>query len=146
VRSELRAALTGAHGSGTYTRLAEVGIGFSRTGQLTLNEAQLSEALQADPDAVARLFADEATGAFAAVSTLVENYTTADGLVPDARVRLTDEISKLGTRIADMEARLAIRREALRRQFMAADQAMSRLTAQSGALAGFGNRLSSSRP
>ena len=79
------------------------------------------------------------------ITTLVKNYTTADGLVPDARTRVADEISRLGNRIADMEARLAIRREALRREFMAADQAMSRLNAQSGAIAGFGASLRSNQ-
>jgi flagellar hook-associated protein 2 len=120
-------------------------MGFTRTGQLTLDEAQLAEALQTNPDAVASLFADATTGAFASIRTLVTSYTTADGLVPDARMRLTDEITRLGARIADMEARLAIRREALRREFTAADQAMSRLNSQSGALAGFSASLNSNR-
>jgi len=145
VRNELRAALSDAYGTGTYTRLAEVGLGFTRTGQLELNEGLLAEAMQADSGAVASLFADATGGAFAEISSLVKNYTTADGVVPDARTRLADEISRLGTRIADMEARLALRREALRREFTAADEAMSRLTSQSGALAGFGARLNSTR-
>ena len=57
-------ALTAAYGSGAYTRLAEVGLGFTRTGQLELDEDILAEALQADPDAVASLFADATDGAF----------------------------------------------------------------------------------
>lgn len=145
VRGELRAALTAAYGTGAYTRLAEVGLGFTRTGQLTLDEDLLTEAMQSNPTAVQNLFADATTGAFASITALVKTYTTADGLVPDARTRVTDEISRLGQRIADMEARLAIRREALRREFMAADQAMSRLNAQSGAIAGFRSSLGSSQ-
>jgi flagellar hook-associated protein 2 len=145
VRNELRMALTSQYGTGDYTRLAEVGIGFTRTGELTLDEAILDEALQDNPDAVTSLFADATTGAFASIQTLVKTYTSADGHLPDARTRLTDEISRLGVRIADMEARLAIRREALRREYSAADQAMSRLNSQSGALAGFGASLNSSK-
>jgi len=145
VRGELRLALTAAYGTGTYTRLAEVGLGFTRTGQLTLDEDLLTEAMQSDPGAVESLFADATNGAFASITTLVKNYTTADGLVPDARTRVADEISRLGNRIADMEARLAIRREALRREYMAADQAMSRLNAQSGAIASFRASLGSNQ-
>lgn len=144
LRNELRSILTAAHGSAAYTRLGEVGLGFTRTGALTLDEAQLSAALQNDPDAVAALFGDPTTGAFSAVDALVENYVRADGLVPEARARITDEISRLGARITDMESRLATRRETLRKEYMAADQIMSRLSSQSGALAGFGARLSSS--
>lgn len=145
VRNELRTALTAEYGTGDYTRLAEIGLGFTRTGELTLDEAQLEEALQSNPDAVTSLFSNATTGAFASIETLIKTYTSADGHLPDARTRLTDEISRLGQRISAMEARLAIRREALRREFSAADQAMSRLNSQSGTLAGLGASLSSSR-
>ena len=52
LRQALRGTLLGAHGSGVYTRLAEIGIGFTRTGELTLNRAALTEALTADATAV----------------------------------------------------------------------------------------------
>ncbi len=43
-----------------------------------------------------------------------------------------------------MQARLAVRRAALQREFIAADEAMSRLQGQSGSLASFGQNLTSS--
>jgi hypothetical protein len=58
LRGSLRDALLGAHGSGTLTRLAEVGLGFTRTGQLTLDRSALTAALNANPAAVQSLFAD----------------------------------------------------------------------------------------
>jgi flagellar hook-associated protein 2 len=142
VRNQLRTALTAAYGDTGFTRLAEVGLGFTRSGKLALDEERLAEALATDPGAVSTLFADPADGAFTNIETLIETYTLAGGLVSDARTRLTDEIARVGTRIATLEAQLAIRREALQREFMAADQAMSRLTNQSSALARIGSGMS----
>jgi flagellar hook-associated protein 2 len=141
VRNQLRNALTAEYGEDGYTRLAEVGLGFTRSGKLTLDEDALAEALAEDPAAVSTLFADATTGAFTEIEILVETYTLAGGLVSDARTRLTDEIARLGNRISVMEAQLAIRREALQREFIAADQAMSRLSSQSTALARLGAGL-----
>jgi flagellar capping protein FliD len=99
--------------------------------------------LAADPEAVATLFTDESAGAFGAIKTLVDEYTATGGFVPDARTRLSAEIARVGRRIDDMQARLAIRRAALQREFIAADQVMSRLNSQTGALASFGSALTS---
>jgi flagellar hook-associated protein 2 len=141
LRSSLRDALLGAHGTGTFTRLAEVGLGFTRTGQLTLDQSKLTEALNSDPAAVQSLFADSTTGAFGSVNSLVDEYTNAAGFLPDAQSRLTDEISRVGRQIDDMSARLAIRRAALQQEFTAADQAMAQLNSQKTSLSGFSNDL-----
>jgi flagellar hook-associated protein 2 len=146
LRNELRAALSDEYGSGPYTRLAEVGVGFTRTGKLELNETALREAITADPDAVTTLFSHGTTGAFGALEGLVDAYIEADGHVPDARARLTDELSRLGTRIASMEASLALRRQALQREYAAADAAMARLNAQAGTITNLGLALRSTKP
>ena len=61
-----------ASGTGTYTRLAEVGIGFTRTGELKLDKARLNDALTNDPAALASLFGDSSTGVFGTVSTVID--------------------------------------------------------------------------
>ena len=63
---------------------------------------------------------------------------------PGARSRVSDELSRLGKRIDDMQARLAIRRTALQREFIAADQAISRLNGQMQALSSFSTNLTRS--
>jgi flagellar hook-associated protein 2 len=141
LRSTLRDALLGAHGTGTFTRLAEIGLGFTRTGQLTLDQDKLTEALDSDPAAVQSLFADSTSGAFGSVNTLLDEYTDAGGFLPDAQTRLTDEISRVGRQIDDMSARLAIRRTALQQEFTAADQAMAQLNSQKTSLSSFSNDL-----
>jgi flagellar hook-associated protein 2 len=141
LRSSLRDALLGAHGTGTFTRLAEIGLGFTRTGQLTLDQDKLTEALDTDPAAVQSLLADGTTGSFGSVNTLLDEYTAAGGFLPDAQSRLTDEISRVGRQIDDMSARLAIRRTALQQEFTAADQAMAQLNSQKTSLSSFSNDL-----
>jgi flagellar hook-associated protein 2 len=144
LHGSLRDALLGAHGSGTLTRLAEVGLGFTRTGQLTLDRSALTAALNANPAAVQSLFADASSGAFGAINSLVDHYTDAGGFLPDARTRLSDEIARVGRQMDDMSARLAIRKAALQQEFTAADQAMTQLNSQKSSLASFSSDLISS--
>jgi flagellar hook-associated protein 2 len=134
----------GAHGSGTLTRLAEVGLGFTRTGQLTLDRSALTAALNSNPATVQSLFADASSGAFGAINSLIDNYTDAGGFLPDARTRLSDEIARVGRQMDDMSARLAIRKAALQQEFTAADQAMTQLNSQKSSLASFSSDLISS--
>jgi flagellar hook-associated protein 2 len=146
LRGSLRNALVTLQGSGTYKNLAEVGIGFNRTGQITVNASALKEALAADTGAVRDLFTNTATGAFTSVGHILDEYTQSGGFVPDARARITDQISRIGKRSDDLAARLAVRRAALQREFIAADQAMSRLKSQQGALSSFSTNLISNAP
>lgn len=141
LRSSLTDALLGAHGTGTFTRLAEIGLGFTRTGQLTLDQSQLTDALNSDPASVQSLLADSTTGVFGSVNTLLDEYTDGGGFLPDAQSRLTDEISRVGRQIDDMSAQLAVRKAALQQQFTAADQAIAQLNSQSTSLSGFNNSL-----
>ena len=144
LRGSLRDALLGAHGSGTLTRLAEVGLGFTRTGQLTLDRSALTAALNSNPATVQSLFADASSGAFGAINALIDHYTDAGGFLPDARTRLSDEIARVGRQMDDMSARLAIRKAALQQEFTAADQAMTQLNSQKSSLASFSSDLISS--
>ena len=141
LRSSLRDALLGAHGAGAFTRLPEVGLGFTRSGQLTLDQSQLTEALNSDPASVQSLFADSTTGVFGSVNSLLDEYTNAGGFLPDAQTRLSDEISRVGRQIDDMSAQLAVRRAALQQEFTAADQAMAQLNSQKTSLSSFSNDL-----
>lgn len=144
LRGSLRDALLGAHGTGAVTRLAEVGLGFTRTGELTLDRSALTAALDSNPAAVQALFADSTTGAFGSIDSLIDNYTDAGGFLPDARTRLSDELARVGRQMDDMSARLAIRKAALQQEFTAADQAMTQLNSQKSSLSSFSSDLISS--
>jgi flagellar hook-associated protein 2 len=142
LHADLRAAVLGAHGSGTLTRLAGVGIGFDRTGHMKL-DASVFDAVVADsPTAAQELFggANGTSGAFDDLATLLSTYTSADGLVRDARSRVTEQVQKVASRIDALDAQLLIRRNTLQREFIAADQAMQRLQSQVGSLSSLGNQ------
>ncbi len=136
LRSGLRDALLDEYGTGTITRLAGVGIGFDRVGKMTLNEDLFDDAVAADPTGVQQLFAGTGggAGAFDALSSLVATYTDVDGLVKDAQARLSEQVKQMTKRIDLLDAQLLRRRNSLQQEFIAADQAMSRLTAQVGSL------------
>ena len=74
------------------------------------------------------------SGAFTALSTTIDTYTTAGGLLPTAQSRLDDQVSKIGHRIDEYEVRLAARREALQKEFTAADLAIKQLNNSLGQL------------
>ena len=82
-----------------------------------------------------------APGAFKAIGTMLDSYTQANGFLSGARQQLTSQVSRLTEQVSDMQARLAVRRASLQQEFIAADQAMSRLKAQSGTLASLGGTL-----
>ncbi len=137
LRNNLRAELVGAHGSATVTHLAEVGIEFTRDGRLKLDQARFDEAVAKNGADVRQLFAGTG-GAFPAVTAMLDSYTNAAGQISSAKDRLNKQIDAMDAQIASMQVRLALQREALQREFTAADAAMSRLKNQAGALANLG--------
>ncbi|ODS53894.1 MAG: hypothetical protein ABS36_11855 [Acidobacteria bacterium SCN 69-37] len=137
LRGNLRSALLGAHGAGAYGHLAEVGVEFTRDGTLKLDRAKFDAALSSNPDDARALFAGP-DGAFPAVDTMLAEYTDTTGLLSSARDRINKQITLMDGQILAMQARLAIQRDALQRQFTEADAVMSRLKSQSGALSNLG--------
>jgi flagellar hook-associated protein 2 len=142
--SDLRSAILGEHGSGTVTRLAAVGIGFDRTGLMTVDSKAFNDAVNADPSTVQELFAGAADGstdgAFDDLSSLVSNYVDSGGLVSKAKDRIDDQVKNISNRMDVMDAQLTIRRNALQKEFIAADQAMSQLNSQVSSLSSLQNQ------
>lgn len=137
LRNSLRAELLGAHGTGTFSHLAEVGIEFSRNGTLTLQRAKFDAAMTSNAAEVRGLFA-AAGGVFPAVEATLSEYTAASGLISSVKDRINRQIASMDGQILAMQSRLALQRDALQRQFTEADAAMSRLKNQSGSLASLG--------
>lgn len=141
LKEELRTNLVSQFATGgAFTALSQVGIELTRTGQLQLDDKKLTAALASGTADVEKLFVGVSgtAGAFATVDTLLDRYTQSDGLIPGARKQMTDQASRISDSIATMQDRLAIRRAALQREFIAADRAMSQLQSQSGSLAKIG--------
>ncbi len=140
LRNALRSELLGAHGTEIVTKLAEVGVEFTAAGTLELNHAVFDEAVAAHGDEVRSLFAG-AGGVFPSVETILNEFTGSSGVISGAKERLNRQIASMDSQITAMQARLALQRSALQREFSEADAAMARLNGQSGALGTFGASL-----
>jgi flagellar hook-associated protein 2 len=144
LHTDLRTAILGEHGDGTLKRLAAVGIGFDRTGQMKIDDAVFDDAVSADPAAVQELFAgtaDGATdGAFDDLAALVSSYADSGGLVKKAQTRIDDQVQLISNRMDVLDAQLTLRRNALQAEFIAADQAMQRLNSQVNSLSSLNNK------
>lgn len=140
IKGQLRNALSSEYATGgVYSALSQVGVEFTRTGQLQLNEATFAAAASNTAELEKIFVGTTGTpGVFGTLDTLLDTYTATDGLLPGARKMLTDQASRLTDSIAKMQDRLAARRLALQKEFTAADAAMSQLKSQSGSLAQFG--------
>ncbi len=127
----------------TFSSLANVGLTFSRSGQLEFRTADLQKALATDRQAVVSLFQGGAgfDGVFDKVRDAIGSYTSSGGLIPTAQTRLNDQLSKIGDRIAELERRLAIRKEALQKEFIATDLAIAQLNASMGQLGSLGSQV-----
>jgi flagellar hook-associated protein 2 len=138
LHADLRAAILGEHGDGSLTRLASVGIGFDRTGQMTVDAGAFEDAVDANPAAVQELFAGTSDGttdgAFDDLSELVASYADSGGLVRKAQERIDDQVKQISGRMDVLDAQLTLRRSALQAEFIAADQAMQRLNSQVNSL------------
>ncbi len=142
VSTALRQALGGANtADSTLQYLANVGIGFSRTGQLTFNESTFDSTASTNGlSHVQALFsgAGSTPGVFGTVHTTVSLFNGADGLVQTEQRTLNAAVTDLSNQIAAFEARLKIQQQALQEQFYAADQAISRLNGQQSSLSNLG--------
>ena len=138
LRTQLSRTLLQEFGTGDFNALSQVGVSFNRTGQLQFNSGEFDTALASDPAKVQALFRGDGTanntGIFGAFAQVVDSYTKADGLVPNAKERLGDLVNRNADRIAEMERRLEIRRQQLQKEFAAADLAISQLNQQASSL------------
>ena len=144
LRSTLRNSLTSAYGNtGPFQYVSEMGLELTQSGTLELNKARFNEAVASGAVDVTALFVGttDSPGALASVQSLLGQYTGSEGLLPGARTQLNARVDRIEDQVIAMQERLAVRRLALQREFIAADQAMSLLKSQSASLAGFGSAL-----
>lgn len=144
VRTVRNALLTSVYPSDG-TSLASVGIELDRYGKLTFDEAEFKAAYVADPSAVAAKFTSGAVAGFAArVQAVADGASDSiDGTLTTSINGRSTDITRMQDRIEDWDARLAVRRESLVRQFTALETALSRMNNQSSWLAGQLGSLSS---
>jgi flagellar hook-associated protein 2 len=145
LRNELRTVLTATYASGgSLASAGQVGIEFDRTGKVTINSSLLSDTLTSNPTGVRDLFMGDGVtaGLFDTLKATVERYTDPGGLLASTKDRIDDQVAAMDRRLADMEERLANRRAALQKEYIAADMLIGQLNSQAGSLSSLGNQYS----
>lgn len=145
--STLAGQLRGIAGSavsglgGAYDSLARIGITAARDGTLTLDESAFTNALTADPDAVAEVFGrddgDDAIGPGDGIARQIRSF--ADSYSTDilsARLTgYTTSLQRLDEKISGLEALMQIKEDRLRAQWAAMEKAVSQFQSQGADLA-----------
>jgi flagellar hook-associated protein 2 len=143
LRSQLSQQLVTEFGTGTFTVASQAGLQLQRDGTLSFNEAAFDTAVSRDGIGVQKLFTGDGTtgGVFHSLLTSVQSYTKADGLVPNAQQRLDVASSRLADRIDDFNSQLVVKRSALQKEMIAADQAIADLNRQAGSLSSLSSQF-----
>ena len=139
-RTMLRTLLQSTQATSTvYASASQVGLEFTSNGKLQLNAATFDQAVTTQPAEVQQLFRGNGTttGVFTQVASGLTAFTDGSGVIRTLRTTLADRSTRLSRQIVTLEGRLNQRRLALQQEFTAAEQAMSRLQSQSGAIANF---------
>jgi flagellar hook-associated protein 2 len=119
-----------AHG-GTNIALGSVGIGLASDGTLSIDASKFDAKYDADPDAIADLFAGGGQSFTARVSSLVTEYTRAGtGVLVAKQSGLESRVDDYEAQIGRIESRATELGERLRKTFAALDQKVSALQTQ----------------
>lgn len=123
---------------GLYSYLSEVGITFDRDGNLELDTATLTEAINSNPADVEKLFqgTDSANGVFDNLVSTINSLTDTSGILTKTEDSFSNSIDSLTTQINDLEDQIDVFRQSLVQQFSAVDQLMSQLNSYTTMLQG----------
>lgn len=136
--SQLRTALSSpVSGATVFSSVGQVGFKTERDGTITVDEGQLSTALNTNYGGVKALFSNQgaATGlAQSLVSAVDALNDVAGGALTLRKNGLTSEIDRVSNEIARQEDAVSRYEERLRRQFAALDGLLRQLDGQSGFL------------
>lgn len=123
---------------GTYSYLSEVGITFDRNGNLQVDSATLTNALNSKEADVQALLQGtlSANGVLDKLVSSIDSLTGSDGIVTKTTENFNNAIDTLSDQILDMNDALELYRQSLVQQFAAVDQLMSQLNSFTSTLQG----------
>lgn len=125
------------NGTGSSVRTMEqLGLSLDNEGKLRLNTSKLSRAIENDPQGVVTFLTKETTGFSARSKELLENLVGVDkGVLVSRNDTLQRRIEESNRRIDFLSNKLDRERERLLRQFVAMEEAVSRIRGSSSGLA-----------
>ncbi|MGD8107200.1 flagellar filament capping protein FliD [Pantoea sp. FN0302] len=141
---ELRAAVNGVYGdkNSDYNALASLGITFDAgTGQMTLSEKTLDEAIADNPDQIGQMFKDHAgnQGLASTLTDIITKYagdeeSKTDGIIKNTTDSLDEQVKLVKEQIDKTQKLIDAQVERYRVQFQNLDSTMSQLTSLSNQL------------
>ena len=91
---------------GTFDAASQMGISFTRTGTLQLNESDLDDAMAKDLNSVGQLFALEDDGLSTVLSERLELYTDSlDGMIVERTKAMNNQIDRIDDQVMTLEQR-----------------------------------------
>jgi len=136
IESEIRRTLSEpvASATGAFTTLASIGITTDASGALKLDTSKLSDALENDQGAVARLFGAE-DGVAAKLYSQVSARLEESGDIDSRTERLNDELKRIEKSKEALDLRMAQIESRYRKQFTALDSLLAQMQSTSTYLA-----------
>lgn len=141
---DFRSTVNGVYGdpSADYGSLADIGVKIDpATGQMTLNESKLDEAIADNPDGIADMFIGrgENEGLATSLSATITEYlgdpdTKTDGIIKTSTEGLDAQIKLMDTQIEKTQKLIDNQVERYRVQFQNLDTTMSKLNSMSNQL------------
>jgi flagellar hook-associated protein 2 len=130
------AVLGSSSNGGLYSYLSEIGLEFTSSGDLKLNETTYNTAISSHAEDVKKIIQGTSTlhGVFDDLKTTLDSLDGTAGLIKSTRTSLDLTIKNYRDRIQSQQMRLDVRRQELQRMYAAADEAMSKLNSMSGQL------------
>jgi flagellar hook-associated protein 2 len=139
IESTLRREISGKTSSvtGTYNMLGAIGIRFAADGKLSVNDTQLTAALNANLDEVAKMFT--ATDGFAArVDKVIKSQVDSNGALTQRTTSLDQAKTRLTKDREVMEARLLTIQKRYQAQFINLDKMLNEMQGTSTQIAKIG--------
>ncbi len=136
VESQLRNALGGSAGDGTFQMLSDIGISLQVDGTLELDEEALGDAVSNELGALSEFFtgADEAGGLAGQVDGVLGRMLEEGGLVANSTQGLEDSIERLGERYTRTEENINDTIARYRTQFAELDSMIANMNSTSSYL------------
>lgn len=109
-----------------FDTLMDIGINFQQNGEMYIeDQAQLEDALQANPDEVQELFANPDGGILNRVEDRIDDFVSGSGSVINSLENTIDQrVEHYESRVEREESRLETRRDQLREEFTQMQQVM----------------------
>lgn len=131
VQSQLKSIISSAVGSGSVSRLAEIGVAFQKDGSLKLDSTTFDKALSSSVSTVASLFIKDTstgvTGIASQLGTKITAMLNTDGVVTDHTEAIQKKIDDMDDRTTVLEDRMTAIEKRYRTQFSALDTLVANL-------------------